>query len=178
MRWHWIDRFIEFESGRRAVAIKNVSMVEEQLDGYMPGWPVMPNTLICEGMAQTAGLLVGEFNQFNERVVLAKLTKAVYHCYAVPGDQLRYTAVIDRLDGQGAIANVTSHVGETLQAEAEICFAHLDERFPGRDLFSPAELAGMLRQLGLYDIGRTSTGAPLEMPARLAEAEREAAKGL
>jgi len=26
MRWYWIDRFIEFESGRYAKAVKNVSL--------------------------------------------------------------------------------------------------------------------------------------------------------
>ena len=29
MRWYWIDRFLEFESGRYAKAIKNVSLAEE-----------------------------------------------------------------------------------------------------------------------------------------------------
>ena len=31
MRWIWIDRFAEFESGKRAVAIKNVTLAEEHL---------------------------------------------------------------------------------------------------------------------------------------------------
>ena len=55
MRWFWIDRFTEFESGQRAVAIKNVALSEEQLDDHLPGFPVMPNSLIIEGMAQTGG---------------------------------------------------------------------------------------------------------------------------
>ena len=29
MRWYWIDRFIEFESGRYAKAIKNISLAED-----------------------------------------------------------------------------------------------------------------------------------------------------
>ena len=28
MRWMWIDRFLEFQSGRRAVARKNISLVQ------------------------------------------------------------------------------------------------------------------------------------------------------
>ena len=31
MRWIWIDKFIHFESGRRATAIKNVTLAEEHL---------------------------------------------------------------------------------------------------------------------------------------------------
>ena len=46
MRWIWIDRFEEFESGKRAVAIKNVSLAEEHLHDHFPGRPVMPNSLL------------------------------------------------------------------------------------------------------------------------------------
>ena len=59
MRWFWIDKFIEFESGRRAVAIKNVSYAEEQIPEYSFSLPMMPAALIIEGVAQTGGLLVG-----------------------------------------------------------------------------------------------------------------------
>ncbi|HEX5102905.1 MAG TPA: beta-hydroxyacyl-ACP dehydratase, partial [Pirellulaceae bacterium] len=107
MRWFWIERFVEFERGRRAVAIKNVSLVEEELDEYTPGYPVMPNTLIIEGMAQTAGLLIGEMTGFEARVILAKIGKAVFHRYAIPGDSLRYTAVISDVNADGATATVT-----------------------------------------------------------------------
>ena len=31
MRWIWIDRFVDFEPGARAVAIKNVTLAEEHL---------------------------------------------------------------------------------------------------------------------------------------------------
>lgn len=34
MRWFWIDRFTEFVSGKHATAVKNVSLVEEVVDGY------------------------------------------------------------------------------------------------------------------------------------------------
>src|SRR5688500_9859559 len=68
MRWFWIDRFTEFERGRRAVSIKTVSMAEEQLDDYSPGFAFMPASLIIEGMAQTAGLLIGEMEGFSQRV--------------------------------------------------------------------------------------------------------------
>ena len=49
MRWIWIDGFVEFESGRRASAVKNVTLAEEHLHDHFPGFPVMPATLIIEG---------------------------------------------------------------------------------------------------------------------------------
>ena len=40
MRWFWVDRFLEFESGRHATAVKNVSLAEEHLHDHFPGVPV------------------------------------------------------------------------------------------------------------------------------------------
>src|ERR687898_46307 len=75
MRWFWIDRFIEFESGKTAKAIKNVTLAEEHLHDHYPGFPVMPGSLMLEGMAQTGGILLGEANDFRHIVILAKIPK-------------------------------------------------------------------------------------------------------
>lgn len=174
MRWFWIDRFEEFVRGRRAVAIKNVALSEEQLDGYSPGFPLMPGSLIIEGMAQTAGLLIGEMDGFSQRVVLAKIGKALFHFPARPGDTLRFTATILDVKGDGAMATVTSHVGERLQAEVELVFAFLDDRFPDGPLFEPVDFVAMIRAFAMYDVGRTPDGHPIELPAFYAEAERAA----
>jgi 3-hydroxyacyl-[acyl-carrier-protein] dehydratase len=174
MRWMWIDRFVEFDRARRAVALKSVSLAEESVDGYVPGFPVMPNSLIIEGMAQTAGLLVAESGGFKERVVLAKLGKALFHRLTRPGDTLTYTAEVEDIKHDGAIVRCTSHIGGQPQADAELIFAYLDERFEGDDLFEPANLLCMLRLLGLYDVGRKQDGSPLEIPQRMLDAEREA----
>lgn len=174
MRWFWVDRFIEFESGRRAVAIKNIALVEEQMDYYGPWLPLMPTSLIIEGLAQTGGLLVGEHNAFQERVVLAKLGKAEFHCPAVAGDQLTYTATVEAIQADGAICKATSHIGDKLHGEVDLVFAHLDDgRFQGVDLFEPAEFLRMLRLLGLFDVGRGPDGEPLKIPEHLLKAERE-----
>ena len=175
MRWFWIERFIEFERGRRAVAIKNVSLVEEQLDNYAPGYPVMPNSLIIEGMAQTAGLLIGEASGFEARVILAKIGKAVFHRYAIPGDSLRYTATITDTNSDGAMATVTSHIGDQLQAEVEFMFAFITEKsFSGGPLFEPVDFVAMVRGFRIYEVGRTSDGKPLELPPFYAKAPRAA----
>lgn len=173
MRWFWIDRFVEFERGQRAVAVKNVSIVEEEVDDYLPGFPVLPNSLVIEGLAQTAGLLIGEAGGFEDRVVLAKIGKAVFHRLALPGDQLRYTAVVQDIQKDGAIASLTSHIGQDLQAEVEMMFAFLDDRFPSGPLFDPVDFLAMVRAFGLYDVGRAN-GRPLLPPPFYAEAERAA----
>jgi 3-hydroxyacyl-[acyl-carrier-protein] dehydratase len=177
MRWFWIDRFLEFERGRRAVAVKGIAISEEQIDGYSPGFPLMPSSLIIEGMAQTAGLLIGEMEGFEQRVVLAKIGKAVFARPVVPGETLRYEATIVDVKGDGALATVTGHVGAELVAEVEMMFAFLDERFPSGPLFEPVDFVAMLRAFHMYDVGRTSDGEPLELPLFYADAERAAQAG-
>ena len=167
MRWFWIDRFQEFESGRHAVAVKNVSLAEEHLHDHFPGAPLMPNSLIIEGLAQTGGLLVAEHGGFNERVVLAKIAKARFHFPAVPGDTLVYRATIEDIHKDGAVVSATSHVEGRLQGEVQVFFAHLDEAKAGKSLFDPAALLAMLKLLGVFAVGRDAAGRPLTVPPSL-----------
>ena len=174
MRWFWIDRFIEFERGRRAVAIKGVALSEECMDDYSPGFPHMPASLIIEGMAQTAGLLIGEMDGFSQRVVLAKVGKAIFHRQAIPGDILRYEATIADVKADGAFASVVGTVDDEPLAEVDLMFAFLDERFPSGPLFEPADFAILMRSFRIYDIGHTSDGQPIDLPPFYADAERAA----
>ena len=172
----WLDRFVEFIRGEHAVAIKNVSLSEEPLSDYLPGFPVLPCSLIVEGLAWTGGILANDARGFRERTVLAKVNRAVFHRPALPGDQLRYRAVLDAIEAEGAFIRGTTHVGDELQAEVELFLAHLPERTEGveGDLVDPADMLAMVRTFGLYDVGRTSNGEPLDVAEKLAEGERKA----
>jgi 3-hydroxyacyl-[acyl-carrier-protein] dehydratase len=127
MRWIWIDRFLEFESGKSAKAVKNLSLAEDHFADHFPGYPVMPAALILEGLAQTGGILIGEANQFKEKVVLAKIPKAVFHREMLAGEQLIYEAEILHLRPEGAAVAGKVTVNGQVTAEAEIFFAHLDQ---------------------------------------------------
>src|SRR5271156_1658634 len=102
MRWIWIDRFVEFTPRERAVALKNVSLAEEHLHDIYPAFPVVPHSLIVEGMAQTAGILVGEARNFAEKVILAKIGRATFHRLVRPGETIQYRATIEQLNEAGA----------------------------------------------------------------------------
>lgn len=125
MRWIWVDRFIEFESGRRARAVKCVSLAEEHLYDHYPGNPMMPASLMLEGMAQTGGTLLGEMHGFARLVFLAKVPRLEIHDVVCPGDQVTYTATVQDAREEGGTTLVQAHVGEKLVAEAEIMFAQL-----------------------------------------------------
>jgi 3-hydroxyacyl-[acyl-carrier-protein] dehydratase len=176
VRWMWLDRMIEFIRGERSTSLKNVSLSEEPLSDYSPGFPMMPVSLIIEGLAWTGGILANDQRGFLDRVVLAKINKAVFHRPAFPGDQLRYTAVIERNEPEGAFIRGTSHVGDELQAEIDLFLAHLGDNFQEvqGDLVDPAETLIMLQLFGVYDIGRTPDGKPIDVAEKLLNAEREA----
>lgn len=127
MRWTWIDRFTAFESRKSASAVKCLSLAEDHFADHFPGFPVMPAPLILEGLAQTGGILVGEANQFKEKVVLAKVPRAVFHREMLAGETLYYEAEIQHMRPEGASVVGRVIVDNQVTAEVEIFFAHLDQ---------------------------------------------------
>src|SRR2546421_4724461 len=125
MRWIWIDKFIEFTSKTSATAVKNVTLAEEHLHDLYPAFPIVPHSLIVEGMAQTAGILVGEARGFAEKVILAKVGRATFHRLVRPGDTLVYAARIEQLSEHGASISGTVWIsagpgqGEASQVPSE-----------------------------------------------------------
>jgi 3-hydroxyacyl-[acyl-carrier-protein] dehydratase len=135
MRWIWIDKFVEFTSKSSATAIKNVTLAEEHLHDLFPAFPIMPASLIVEGMAQTAGILVGEARNFSEKVILAKIGRATFHTLVRPGDTLVYSARIVNLSESGASISGTVRLGleddALLVADIELMFSHIDKNLAG-----------------------------------------------
>ena len=176
MRWMWIDRVVTYEPGHRLVAIKNVSMAEEHLhdhfaaDGTGPALPVMPASLVLEGMAQTAGILVGAEQRFREKVILAKIARAELRRDAVPGQTLRYEAHLERMDAAGASTKGTVSLrdhgdddpGWAEIGEIDLLFSHLDRNvsgleFPEENFVFSDNFKLILRQAGLADLADSST---------------------
>jgi 3-hydroxyacyl-[acyl-carrier-protein] dehydratase len=133
MRWIWIDKFIEFDSGKRAVALKNVTLAEEHLHDHFPGFPVMPESLCIEAMAQTAGILVGEAKKFQEKVILAKIKKAVFFDYVKPGDTIELEAKIESIVPEAAVTSGRITRSDKLIAEIDLMFSHIDKNLAGKE---------------------------------------------
>lgn len=169
MRWMWIDRVLELVPRERLVAIKHISLAEEHLHDHFearagrPALPIMPASLILEGMAQTAGILVGHAEGFAEKVILAKVSTAELHREAIPGDTLRYTATVRRLNDAGAstegtVELVRSQADGTTKAEVigriDLIFSHLDQnlggmRFPEHNFVFGEQFRTLLRTSGV-----------------------------
>ncbi|MEM1331140.1 MAG: beta-hydroxyacyl-ACP dehydratase [Planctomycetota bacterium] len=143
----WIDRVVELVPRERLVAIKHISLAEEHLHdhfpahGDTPALPVMPGSLIIEGCAQSAGILVGHAEQFREKVILAKIAKATLGGDAMPGDTLRYTATASQISERGASTHIAIErldpaepdAGYGSFGEIEMMFSHLDQNMAGRE---------------------------------------------
>jgi 3-hydroxyacyl-[acyl-carrier-protein] dehydratase len=132
MRWIWIDKFEEFKSGQSAIALKNVTLAEEHLHDHFPGFPIMPECLMIEAMAQTAGILVGEAKKFKEKVVLAKIRSAVFFDFVRPGDTIRIHAKIDVISPEAAQTTGKITRGEQIIAEIDLMFSHIDQNLGGK----------------------------------------------
>jgi len=131
MRWIWIDKFVEFQSGKRAVALKNVTLAEEHLHDHFPGFPIMPECLMIEAMAQTSGILVGQARNFAEKVILAKIKKAVFFDYVKPGDTILIHGSIDSIADEAASTSGKITCGDKLIAEIDLMFSHIDNNLAG-----------------------------------------------
>ncbi len=172
MRWIWLDRFLEFHSGKSARAVKNLSLAEDVFAEHFPGYPVMPGALLLEGLAQTGGILVGEANDFREKVVLAKVPAARFQREVLAGEQVVYEVELLHLRPEGAAVRGRVLAGGQLVAEAEIFFAHLDQNrsrqiFGDQNFVFGGELKRVLQGaqgLGIRDQEAPSAGRPPVTP--------------
>lgn len=122
-----IDKVIEVEPGKKAVAIKNVTANEPFFQGHFPGNPIMPGVLIVEALAQTAcvaGLLVEENK--GKLGVFTGIESMKFRKMVVPGDTLKLEAEFIAFKmGMGKVKVKATVEGE-LAAEGEIKFAMVD----------------------------------------------------
>jgi len=87
-----IDKVIDFEIGRKLIAIKNVSFNEPQFTGHFPSQPIMPGVLIIEALAQATGILAFKSEvgrpQEGQIYMLVGIDNARFKRIVEPGDQL------------------------------------------------------------------------------------------
>jgi 3-hydroxyacyl-[acyl-carrier-protein] dehydratase len=120
-----IDRVLEIEPGKKALAVKNVSLDEPFFQGHFPKEPVMPGILLVEALAQTAGLAFhSSFEKRDEGVpFLARVDEFRLKRKVVPGDQIILEAEIIHIFSNLAKVKVLARVGEEIAAEATLVLA-------------------------------------------------------
>lgn len=122
-----IDRVIELDGFKRAVAIKNVTINEPFFQGHWPGQPIMPGVLQLEAMAQLAGvLLLRKLENTGKLAVLWSIDKVKLRGAVVPGDQLRIEVETLRLKPSVGHVQARGKVAGKLVAEAQLKFTLVD----------------------------------------------------
>src|SRR5215510_3096411 len=124
-----VDRVLALETGKRAVAIKNITGNEIFFLGHFPNMAVMPGALIIESMAQTALILFRksaeeEGRTFDDDSTLfffggakARFLKPVF-----PGDQLQIEVTIIKAISVGGVVKAMATVDGQRVAQAELSF--------------------------------------------------------
>jgi len=120
-----IDRILEIEPGKRAIALKNVSMDEPYLQGHLPKEPVMPSMLILEALAQTGGVAFHSSFKEEEKEApfLARIDQFRLKGNVLPGDSMILEAEIERIFSNLAILKVRAKVGQETVAEGVLVLA-------------------------------------------------------
>jgi 3-hydroxyacyl-[acyl-carrier-protein] dehydratase len=124
-----IDRVLELEPGKEAVAVKNISGNDIFFLGHFPDKAIMPGAAIIEAMAQTSIVLfASDRKQENERKPLYYFgsVKARFFHPVVPGDQLRIKVVNIKSLPNGAYISAEAFVDEKKVSEAELVFSVKD----------------------------------------------------
>lgn len=122
-----VDRVLEVVPGERAVAIKNVSVNEPQFTGHFPERPLMPGVLIVEALAQVAGIVLLQLEEYHGKLALfAGIDGVRFRRQVQPGDQLVMKAEVMKIKGNICRIKAEARVGEALVTEGELMFALVD----------------------------------------------------
>ncbi|MDY6914264.1 MAG: UDP-3-O-acyl-N-acetylglucosamine deacetylase [Planctomycetota bacterium] len=122
-----VDRILEIEGDRKAVAVKNVSINEPFFQGHYPGQPIMPGVMILESMAQLSGILLSQRLEHTGKVaVLLSMDRVKMRRPVRPGDQLIIQAEMLHVRTRTGHCRCRASVADELAAEAEIKFMLVD----------------------------------------------------
>jgi 3-hydroxyacyl-[acyl-carrier-protein] dehydratase len=122
-----IDRVLDIEPGKHAIAVKNISGNDMVFLGHFPEKAVMPGALIIEAMAQTAIILFATGGKTDcgdkKPLYFFGSVKARFLHPAVPGDQLKIKVVNVKTLPTGAFVSGEAFVDDKKISEAELVFS-------------------------------------------------------
>jgi 3-hydroxyacyl-[acyl-carrier-protein] dehydratase len=119
-----VDRILEFEEGRRAVGLKNVTVNEACFQGHFPGRPVMPGVLLIEAMAQVGGVLLLSYpGNEGKLVFFAGIDKVRFRRPVVPGDCVVSEVVLLWHRGQFGCIKAVARVNDAVVVEGELRYS-------------------------------------------------------
>jgi 3-hydroxyacyl-[acyl-carrier-protein] dehydratase len=119
-----IDRVVELEAGKRAVAEKQVSINEPHFQGHFPDYPIMPGVLIIEALAQTACVAMLSLPELQGKLgIFAGIDNARFKQPVTPGDTLRLEFTIEKVRKVIGRGHGVATVNGEVVCEADLLFA-------------------------------------------------------
>jgi len=122
-----IDRILELDPGKQAVAIKNVSGNDILFLGHFPDKAIMPGAAIIEAMAQTAIVLFASGKEVDSSgkkpVYYFGSVKARFFHPVIPGDQIKIKMINVKTLPTGAYVSGEAFVDDKKISEAELVFS-------------------------------------------------------
>jgi UDP-N-acetylglucosamine acyltransferase len=143
-----IDKIVEIEEGKRAVAVKNVTMNEPFFQGHFPDHPIMPGVLIVEALAQVGVVMALRMPQAEGKLVyFAGIDEVRFRRPVIPGDQLRLE--VETIWVRGALGKMKGKatVNGEVAAEGEFMFS-LAERESGVGKIHPTATVSKSAAIG------------------------------
>ncbi|GJQ12313.1 hypothetical protein GpartN1_g4104.t1 [Galdieria partita] len=118
-----IDRVIEFEAGKRAIGLKNVTFNEPQFTGHFPEKPIFPGVYMLEALAQLGGIVMLQppISESYREFYFAGVTQVRFRRPVTPGDTLvmqmevlsvRQQLGIGKMSGKGYVDGKLAVEGE------------------------------------------------------------------
>ncbi len=119
-----VDRILELEPEKRAQGYKNVTINEEFFEGHFPGHAVMPGVLVCEAMAQVAGvLLLSMTGNAGKLAYFGGMDRVRFRKPVLPGDTLVTDVELLAVKGNIGRVKAIARVDGDVAAEGEFMFA-------------------------------------------------------
>ncbi|MCD8040634.1 MAG: beta-hydroxyacyl-ACP dehydratase [Clostridia bacterium] len=116
-----IDEAYKNEDGS-STAYYTVRGDEFFLNGHFPGYPVVPGVILCEMIAQSACVIMGDGLK-GKTPFYTGINKVRFRSQARPGDKLRFECRLLRSKGVFYFMAGKAYVGDRLCAEGEFSFA-------------------------------------------------------
>ena len=117
-----IDRVLIVEPGRRAVAIKAISLDDFFLGGHFPQMPSLPEALIVEALAQTGGIAMLSAKE-GGMGILVRVEEMQFAKTIRPGSLLTLSAEVEFSFGEMAKVRVKAESEGEMVAQGILVLA-------------------------------------------------------
>ena len=119
MRFLLFDRIISFAEGKGGKGIKNVTLGEDFLIKHYDRFPVMPESLIIESMAQLGGWTISVSSHYQYVAIMVMVEGVKFYRSVIPGDQLLLDVEIGEMDKSGSLVKAMASVKNNQVATVE-----------------------------------------------------------